>query len=162
MPRHACGSWPGTALSEISKAEGYWCGEGALLVLLCVQGAAAGLLPLFWATVAFPGKCAWLSCNLKRGGPATSWLPFGALVLIHLTACMCPQDHLTSVRPPPALLPSSLMMIFAPVPVCFLNLPLCLSPHVSPLSADGSFQTVLKQLPQAGFKNRFSLNSKDD
>lgn len=66
----------------------------------CVQGAAAGLLPLFWAAVAFPGKCAWLSCNLKGGGPATSQLPFGVLVLIYLTACMCPQDHLTSARPP--------------------------------------------------------------
>lgn len=81
QPRHVCGPWPGTALSEISKAEGYWCGEGVFLFLLLCSGCSCWpVYYFFWATVAFPENCAWLF-NLspqRRATLATSQFPFGS------------------------------------------------------------------------------------
>lgn len=167
MPKHTCGSWPGTALSEISKAEGYGVERMPSWSCFCVQGAAAGLLLL--SSLSSCGSSwnhAWLSFNLtstKESSPGYSsvslWIYFLSFILglacVHGTfwAPSIPLSHLAAIN---------WQMSFAPVPVCLLKHASLL---VSPCSifADGSFQTVLKQLPQTirGFKNWFSLNSKD-
>lgn len=95
-------SWTGMALSEISKANWYWCGKDTSCSCFCAQGgAAASLLPhsSLSSCGIFLKSYAWLSFNSVSCRKAALTTSVSTTALNSFRACMCQLDLLNSIRP---------------------------------------------------------------